>query len=258
MPLRPSLSDNLQRASSSIQPALATLYLCGAGNPEGVRLALTINDRQARWARIMLLDDDPAKHGQSVLGVEVTGSFDTLARVQANSAEIANLVARATPKRRSARRKIQQYNLPLASLISPNVDVRGVELGEDIIVYENASIGPQVSMAEGSVIFMGAAVGHGSRVGRCCVVAPHAVVNARVRLGDGVYVGSNATILPELNVGSWATIGAGSVVMRDVPPGVTVMGVPAKVVMTLDMKLKMRMFEFLPEAARRELAGPAR
>ena len=58
---------------------METLYLCGAGNPEGVRLALTLNTVHKRWARIVLLDDDPSRHGQQILGVEIAGdSSDTV------------------------------------------------------------------------------------------------------------------------------------------------------------------------------------
>jgi sugar O-acyltransferase (sialic acid O-acetyltransferase NeuD family) len=213
---------------------MATLYICGAGNPEGVRLAQGINNKEARWEQIVILDDDPAKRGYSFLGVGVAGSFDMLEHARSQSTEVANLVARTTSRRWSARCRIHQYGFPFATLIDPGVDIAGAELARDLIVYQNATIGPEVSIGEGSVIFMGAAIGHESRLGECCVVAPHAVINARVELGDGVYVGPNATILPEVKVGPWATIGAGSVAMRDVPAGATVLGVPGKVVYVLN------------------------
>ncbi len=228
------------------------LYLCAAGNSEGVRLALRINQEQPRWERIVLLDDDAAKHGQSILGVEIAGSFGMLEQASPDSAEVVNLVARATDKRWLARRKIEAYHLPFAPLISPRVDTMGVDFGKDIIVYQNATLCAKAWVDEGSVVFMGAVVGHQSRLGRCCVVAPNAVVNARVELGDGVYVGTNAAILPEVKVGAWATIGAGSTVMQDVPAGATVMGVPAEIVMTADEKLKMKGSEFLADALRGE------
>jgi len=48
-------------------------------------------------------------------------------------------------------------------------------------------------------------------------------------LGDDVIVGSGAQILGPITVGRCARVGANSVVLRDVPEGATVVGIPAKV-----------------------------
>ena len=47
-------------------------------------------------------------------------------------------------------------------------------------------------------------------------------------LQDGVIVGSGAQILGPITVGARARIGANSVVTRDVPPGATMVGIPAR------------------------------
>ena len=47
-------------------------------------------------------------------------------------------------------------------------------------------------------------------------------------IGDNVIIGSGAQILGAIKVGDNARIGANSVVSRDVPPNVTVAGVPAR------------------------------
>lgn len=207
---------------------MTTLYLCGATNLEGVRLALNINRAQSRWDRIIVLDDDPSKHGQSILGVEIAGPFTLLAQADPASSEVSNLVTRTTKGRQSALRKIHAYGLPFAPLIDPSVDITWVEFGKDITVYRNATLCANAKVGEGSAILGGAMVGHGSRVGKCCVAAPGAVINARVEIADGVYIGTNASILPDLRIGPWATIGVNSAVVQDVPAGATVMGVPAQ------------------------------
>ncbi len=205
-----------------------TLFLCGAGNPEGVRLAQRIQDETPRWKRILLLDDDASRHGRTILGVPIDGPFATLAHADPESVEVANLVARTTVRRAAAREKIRSYGLPFARLVDPSVDTFGAELATDLVVFQNAVVGPEVVLGEGSVLNLGAIVGHESRLAECCVVGPGAVINARVVLEDGAYVGTNATVLPELRVGAWATIAAGSVAMHSIPPNATVMGVPAK------------------------------
>jgi len=49
-----------------------------------------------------------------------------------------------------------------------------------------------------------------------------------VRIGKDVWIGGGAIILPGVTIGDGAVIGAGSVVTRDVGPGVTVAGNPAR------------------------------
>jgi len=50
------------------------------------------------------------------------------------------------------------------------------------------------------------------------------------KIGDGVLIGAGAKVIGNIKVGECARIGAGSVVVRDVPPRVTVVGVPARIV----------------------------
>lgn len=50
-------------------------------------------------------------------------------------------------------------------------------------------------------------------------------------LGDRVLVGAGAKVLGPIEIGSDARIGANSVVVEDVPPSMTVVGIPARIVM---------------------------
>ena len=50
------------------------------------------------------------------------------------------------------------------------------------------------------------------------------------KIGDGVLIGAGAKVLGNIRIGDCSRIGAGSVVLKEVPPRVTVAGVPAKVI----------------------------
>jgi maltose O-acetyltransferase len=50
-----------------------------------------------------------------------------------------------------------------------------------------------------------------------------------VHIGRNVWIGGGAIVLPGVSIGDDAIAGAGSGVTRDVPPGVTVTGNPARI-----------------------------
>ena len=57
---------------------------------------------------------------------------------------------------------------------------------------------------------------------------------APIHICKNVWVGSNATILPGVTVGDGSVIAAGAVVTKDVPPGVVVGGIPAKILRKIE------------------------
>lgn len=54
----------------------------------------------------------------------------------------------------------------------------------------------------------------------------------KTRIGRGASIGSGATLLGGITIGEDALVGAGSVVTKDVPAGATVVGNPAKVIVS--------------------------
>jgi serine O-acetyltransferase len=73
-------------------------------------------------------------------------------------------------------------------------------------------------------------------------------------LRDGVIVGSGAQVLGPITVGSRARIGANSVVTRDVPPGATMVGIPARSTL---VDAEQSSAAFLPYGTCRETFDPA-
>jgi sugar O-acyltransferase (sialic acid O-acetyltransferase NeuD family) len=119
-----------------------------------------------------------------------------------------------------------RFELP--ALVHPRADVDdSCRLGAGVVVSSGCVVTTDVRLGSGTLLNPRSGIGHDSDLGRCCVVNPGANISGHVTLGDRVLVGSGATILQGRTVGSDAVIGAGAVVTHDVPPGVTVVGVPA-------------------------------
>ncbi len=60
------------------------------------------------------------------------------------------------------------------------------------------------------------------------VVDKHGVASASPVIGDDVELGAGCLVLGPITIGTGARVGAGSVVVKDVEPGVTVVGNPAR------------------------------
>ncbi|RMH69332.1 MAG: serine O-acetyltransferase [Actinomyces sp.] len=103
-----------------------------------------------------------------------------------------------------------------------------------IEIHPGAEVGAGVFIDHG----MGVVVGETSVIGDDCTLY-HGVtlggtswrkVKRHPTLGNGVVVGAGAKLLGPIVVGDDARVGANSVVVRDVPAGATVVGVPARLV----------------------------
>jgi acetyltransferase EpsM len=60
-------------------------------------------------------------------------------------------------------------------------------------------------------------------------VSPGAQLAGNVYVGEGAHIGIGASVIPGIKIGKWSVVGAGAVVVNDVPDGVTVVGVPARI-----------------------------
>ncbi|PWR70911.1 serine O-acetyltransferase [Methanospirillum lacunae] len=88
-----------------------------------------------------------------------------------------------------------------------------IDHGMGVVIGETAEVGDEV------LLYMGVVLG-GTTLTK---------VKRHPTLGKGVVIGSGAAVLGPVTLGDYAKVGAGAVVVRDVPPGATVVGVPGRI-----------------------------
>lgn len=95
-----------------------------------------------------------------------------------------------------------------------------IDHGAGVVIGETAEVGDDVTLYHG-VTLGGTSSTRGKR---------------HPTLDDGVLVGAGAKILGPVRIGRGANVGANSVVISDVPPGMTVVGIPGRVVVPVDSR----------------------
>lgn len=119
-------------------------------------------------------------------------------------------------------------------------------LESPVLIHPLASVGSDVHLGPGSVLMAGArittnfvggrslqvnvnaTISHDARLGDYVTISPGCHISGNVELGDSVYLGTGSAIIPGIRIGPNTMVGAGAVVIRDLPGGVTAVGVPAR------------------------------
>jgi len=97
-----------------------------------------------------------------------------------------------------------------------------IDHGMAVIIGETTEIGDNVTIYQGATLG-----GTGKEKGK-----------RHPTIGNNVVISSGAKVLGPFTVGDYSKIGAGSVVLKEVPPNCTVVGVPGRIVVKDNKRLK--------------------
>jgi sugar O-acyltransferase (sialic acid O-acetyltransferase NeuD family) len=206
------------------------IVVLGAGGlaRETMWLIEAINGKSSTYRMLGYLDDDTSKHGRTLCDYPVLGGLDWVVKCGEERLCVALGVGEPRVKYEFVQR-IKDLGVEFPTLVHPNVEMsRHVELADGVAIGAGNVLTVDITIGAYTWLNLDCTVGHDARIGSYTQLNPSTNISGNATVGDGVEFGTGAIVIPGVTVGDGAVIGAAACVVRDVPPNVTVVGLPAK------------------------------
>lgn len=209
------------------QDKMVVVY--GAGGHAKVLLATLEAGGEYRIAG--LVDDDRAKHGTTICGYPVLGGWELLAPLREEGVSLAVLAVGDNDSRAQMARTVVAHGFKPLLVVHPTaLLLPGSQVGSGTVVLPYAFVGADARVGDNVIVSIHVLVGHDSRVGDCAHLCPGVQLGGQAEVGDFSFLGTGAVVLPGVKVGRRVIVGANATVNRDLPDGVTAVGVPARII----------------------------
>lgn len=167
--------------------------------------------------------------GTMVDGVPILGGFDWLVK-HARQVEVICGVG-APHDRLRLIDEARQVGARFCTLRHPSALLgRSVQVGEGSALMHGCILTTSICVGAHVVINPGCTLGHDTMLSDFVTLSPGVHLAGNVTVGEGCNLGIGTIAIEKKTIGAWAITGAGTVIIKDVPPNVTVVGVPARVI----------------------------
>ncbi len=178
-----------------------------------------------------LYDQNPALHGQQMLGAPIKGFDDAVLELDPKSVWLINAIGSAGPVvlRKKIFERFRDAGFEFPTLVHPAACVsRFAVLEPGAQVHAGAIIGAQATIGANTIVNTRAVVEHDCAIAPHVHLAPGVTLSGAVRVGSASHVGTGATVVQGITIGASCLVAAGAVVTVNVADGLSVMGVPAR------------------------------
>ena len=102
-------------------------------------------------------------------------------------------------------------------------------VGPGSVIFANSVVQSSVNIGVGCIVNTSSTVDHDCFLDDGVHICPGAHLAGHVHVGQLSLIGIGASIIQGIRIGSNVTVGAGAAVVRDLPNGITAVGVPARI-----------------------------
>ena len=166
---------------------------------------------------------------KSCMGIPIFDGDEKLEELYSQGLRQVFVAIGSNSVRQKLARRAIALGFHLVNAISPYAIVStSAVLGVGVAVMPGAVINAEARIDDLAIINTGATVDHDCQIGQAAHIAPQCALAGSVSVGERSFLGVGCKVIPGIHIGDGCMAGAGSVIVRDVPSGKRVMGVPAR------------------------------
>lgn len=180
-----------------------------------------------------VLDANPSLWGKELLGVPIRGGDELVPELvrEGTTHFIVGVgsVGDSNPRRRLFEFGVSHGLVPLTVSHPSAVCSAWSRVGAGSVLFPKSVVNAGAVLGSNVIINTGAIVEHDCIIGDHVHIATGARLGGGIYIGEGVHVGIGACVRQCIRIGRNAIVAAGAVVVDDIPDGVVVAGVPARI-----------------------------
>lgn len=189
--------------------------------------------QQAGVEIVGFLDDNPNEWNLKIHGIPVLGAISRISSLK-EELEVEAVYCPLGNNRLRVKflEMAQSLGYQTPSYIHPSVTISdNVKIGRGVYILLGTNIMPETVIEDYVMISMGVNIAHHNILSKGTFLSTGCNFGASIEAKPYTYCGIGSTIMTGLHsLGTDCLIGAGAVVIKDVPEGAVVAGVPAKVI----------------------------
>jgi len=125
--------------------------------------------------------------------------------------------------------KIDELGVEILTLIHPKATIsKRAILGKGGAVMANVVINSCATIGKGVILNTSCVVEHDNFIGDFVHISPNVALAGNVKIGEFSHIGIGSCAIQGKNIGKGCIVGAGAVVIEDIADNITVVGNPAK------------------------------